>query len=132
MENMLQSDNKKDPFKTKSLLSFWMGVIAILLLVFLMAASMIIGGSGTFEEGYERGQSLGMLWSIYVIGSMFLSFILSIVSIIVGGIAAKKENLKYKTFAIIGIVLGGLGLSLFLCCAALAVLGIIAASSKAL
>ena len=132
MEDIFQPNITKDPFKTKSLIAFWMGVISVLLLVLLMFISMIVGGSGSFEEGYERGRSMGMVWSIYVVGSMFLSFILSIASIIVGGIAAKKENQKYMSFAITGIVLGSIGLSLFLCCAALAVLGIIAASSKGL
>ena len=130
MENMSPSDNQAPPFKTKSLLAFWMGIAAVFLLIALMIASMIVGGTGSFEEGYERGQSLGWIWSTYVFGSMIGSFILSIIAIVIGSMAAKKENLQYKTFAIIGIVLGSIGLSLFLCCSALVVLGLIAAASR--
>ncbi|MBN1522256.1 MAG: hypothetical protein JW928_06955 [Candidatus Aureabacteria bacterium] len=136
MENNMYSEpahqENRDPYRTKSLFSFWLGISCILLIVILMIAATVVGGTGTFEEGYQRGQALGAVWGLYVIGSMVASFILSIIAIIMGSLSAKKDNVRYRIFAVLGIVFGAIGLSLFICCSVLVVLGIMAALSKGL
>ena len=137
MDNVPEMEYQKpehqiNHYKGKSYLAFWLGVLCIFILMVLMVASMIIGGGGSFEEGYQRGEAMGPVWGLFVIVSLLASLILSVVSIIFGGLAAKKDNKEYRTLAILGIIFGSIGLSLFLCCGVLIVLGIIAAASQGL
>ncbi len=130
MEEISTDTNPKRPYKTLSYASLWTGILAVALIVALMVASMLIGGGGSFEEGYAQGQAMGPLWGFYIIGSMLASFVLSIIALVLGIMSVKKENTQYRTLAIIGIILGSVGLSMFCCCGAVIVLGVVAAASQ--
>ena len=114
------------PFRRRSRLALWLGIVGAALSVLIGAGFYIIG---TLVQG-GRQAAVPQVFGVVLIALVFVAVAASLTALVLGAMGLSRRNTAHRRTAITGFVLGIVGTCLSGCCVGLVVLGVGAAAAQ--